>query len=75
MVTVGAQQVTLRDEIAFILRTRGSAWMTTQAIADEVNRRGRYHQRDGQRGIRVPEALLRPGVWHSGYIRARSTWG
>lgn len=39
--------ITLHLEIAAILSESGREWMTTAEIADEVNRRGRYHKRDG----------------------------
>lgn len=37
---------TLHAEIAAILRAGGSGWQTTQWLADEVNRRGRFRKRD-----------------------------
>jgi hypothetical protein len=37
----------LHEEIADILRDHGKDWMSTAQIAAEVNRRGRYHKRDG----------------------------
>jgi len=40
-------RVKLHDEIADILRSRGNLWMTTQELAGEVNRCGRYQKRDG----------------------------
>lgn len=43
--------VKLHDEIADILRGRGNGWMTTQQIADEVARRGRYIKRDGSSDV------------------------
>lgn len=43
--------IKLHDEIAVILRERGNGWMTTQQIADEVARRGRYIKRDGSSDV------------------------
>lgn len=39
--------VTLHEEIAAILRSRGNPWMTTGELAELVNSRGRYSKRDG----------------------------
>ncbi len=39
-------RVTLHEELAVILRSRGNAWTTTMDLAAEVNRRGRYEKRD-----------------------------
>jgi hypothetical protein len=41
------ERVKLHEEIDAILRKHGGGWMTTQGIADAVNRRGRYTKRDG----------------------------
>ena len=40
-------RIALHEEIASILSGSGREWMTTTEIADEVNRRSRYHKRDG----------------------------
>lgn len=42
----GGRSVTLHDELAAISRANGNRWMTTQELAGEVNRRGRYSKRD-----------------------------
>jgi hypothetical protein len=39
--------ITLHEEIADILAERGGGWISTNELAAEVNRRGRYHKRDG----------------------------
>lgn len=39
--------VTLHEEVAAILAESGRTWMSTDEIADEVNRRGIYRKRDG----------------------------
>jgi hypothetical protein len=39
--------VTLHEEIAEILRENGDGWMTTEELAELVNRRRRYVKRDG----------------------------
>ncbi|HWP00622.1 MAG TPA: hypothetical protein VNL74_08365 [Methylococcus sp.] len=41
------EKITLHEEIVSIFVEFGAAWMTTKEIADAVNRRGRYHKRDG----------------------------
>jgi TDG/mug DNA glycosylase family protein len=38
---------TLHEEIQEVLMENGNRWMTTRELADEVNRRGRYHKRNG----------------------------
>ncbi len=40
-------KITLHEEIQDILRDNNSDWMTTHEIADLVNKRGRYHKKDG----------------------------
>lgn len=39
--------ITLHEEVAAILSESAREWMTTAEIAGEVNRRGRYHKRNG----------------------------
>jgi hypothetical protein len=39
--------VTLHEELRAILEEHGNPWMSTASLADEVNRRGRYHKGDG----------------------------
>lgn len=40
-------KVRLHEEIQAILMANNNNWMTTQVIADEVNRRGKYKRKDG----------------------------
>ena len=40
-------RITLHEELVEILHNQGNRWMTTQELADEVNRRGRYLKKDG----------------------------
>ena len=40
-------QPTLHEEIAAVLRERDNAWQTTAELAERVNKRGRFHKRDG----------------------------
>ena len=42
-----SERITLHGEIQSILRAAGTKWMLPAEIADAVNRRGRYHRRDG----------------------------
>jgi uncharacterized protein YrrD len=44
--TTDDRSITLHEEIQAILREKRSS-MTTKEIADEVNRRGNYHKKDG----------------------------
>lgn len=42
-----SKPITLHGEIQSILRDAGTKWMLPAEIADAVNRRGRYHRKDG----------------------------
>jgi hypothetical protein len=44
--TAASDRITLHEELVAILNEHGNHWMTTQELADQVNRRGRYHKRD-----------------------------
>ena len=40
-------KITLHEELVDILRHRGGGWMTTQELAEQVQKRGTYKKRDG----------------------------
>jgi hypothetical protein len=45
--TAASDRITLHEELIAILNEHGNRWMTTQELAAQVNRRGRYQKRDG----------------------------
>jgi hypothetical protein len=46
MTGMSGARPTLHVELTAILLAHGNAWMSTQALADEVNRRGLYQKGD-----------------------------